>query len=195
MTLYQKHVRKWEYCSQCPLGEQRNKIVLARGKIPCDILFIGEAPGASEDVIGKPFVGPAGHLLLSLIKRTVEVSGLSYCLTNLVACFPREAKRGGTNEPPTECVLACANRLREMVRIAKPRAIVLVGKLVSRHIAGEAQFRLDGKPKGVEWLKGKPMLFAEILHPAHILRLDDSQKPLAIRRCVVNLQEITDALQ
>jgi len=171
MTPYQKHKAQWKDCSRCSLGSQRCKVVLASGKIPCDILFIGEAPGISEDTIGKPFVGPAGRLLRKMI-----ANGLSpktrYCLTNLVACYPREAKEQGINEPPDECICACRKRLREFVRLCKPRGIVLVGKLAAKHVSG------------------RPMEFVEILHPAAILRMDPSQQPLAIRRCILAIQEI-----
>ena len=66
---WQLHCDTWrdgcgsEYCSAA------NKIVLGKGKLPCDVLFIGEAPGASEDVLGRPFVGPAGKVLDLIISR------------------------------------------------------------------------------------------------------------------------------
>lgn len=55
MTKFELHVQTWSECSACFLSERRQNVVLARGDIPCDVLFVGEAPGPSEDIIGAPF--------------------------------------------------------------------------------------------------------------------------------------------
>ena len=60
---FQQHREKWRDCQSCLLNKCRNRVVMARGKLPSPILFIGEAPGESENVVGLPFVGPAGRLL------------------------------------------------------------------------------------------------------------------------------------
>jgi uracil-DNA glycosylase len=63
-------------------------VVLCRGRLPCDVLFVGEAPGVSEDVLGRPFVGPAGKLLDTIVERALD--GQYDCaMTNLVACIPK----------------------------------------------------------------------------------------------------------
>ncbi len=66
---YALHLAKWHDCTACSLHEHRGRMVFARGKIPCDVLFIGEAPGESEDVLGAPFKGPAGKLLDQIVER------------------------------------------------------------------------------------------------------------------------------
>src|SRR6266852_6184221 len=132
MSLWTQHVERWKDCRRCPLWEQRTQVVLARGQIPCDLLFVGEAPGENEDLLGSPFVGPAGNLLDCIIKRSLmDHRDVWWRLgfTNLVACFPREAKVAGTNEPPDEAIMACRSRLTEFVEMAKPRLIVCVGSL------------------------------------------------------------------
>jgi len=171
MTLYQQHKRKWANCSRCLLHKQRRRIVLARGTIPCNVAFVGEAPGASEDCLGKPFCGPAGHLLQVVINQSLE--GCSYLLTNLVACFPREAKEAGDNEPPDDAIKACAPRLVELIEMAKPGLVVLVGKLARKRIPWEC---VDERG------------WCEIIHPAAILRMDLSQRPLAIKRCIATIR-------
>ena len=198
MTPYRRHWNRWKDCTACPLHLQRNRVVLARGKVPAEVVFIGEAPGPSEDVIGKPFVGPAGKDRGCGLDHLIEVvlgQRYSYAITNLVACFPREAKRAGVNEPPAEAVWACAPRLREFVRLCKPRLVVLVGKLASQYIQGAAQFRLDDRPEQPEWvpLEGE-LLFCEIIHPAAILRLDISQRGLAAQRAVVTLSDAVEEI-
>ncbi len=89
MNAYTNYRAKWKDCQRCKSSNSRTEIVLARGKVPAPILFIGEAPGASEDALGKPFIGPAGKVLDDII--TVALDGqYDYALTNLVACYPPE---------------------------------------------------------------------------------------------------------
>lgn len=155
-------------------------MVFARGQVPCDILFVGEAPGDSEDALGKPFVGSAGKLLDSIIRRAFAMkTKLRLAFTNLVACYPRAAKELGHNEPPNEAVLACSPRLVEFVKIANPRLIVCVGAL--------ARDRLDSKiRKPVTWVQG-PVPSIDIKHPAAILRSNEAMQGLEVQRCVVQL--------
>ena len=72
MSPLQAHKRRWENCRACPLHEGRKKVVLVRGKIPCDALFIGEGPGGNEDSLGSPFVGPAGKLLDRIVEDAMS---------------------------------------------------------------------------------------------------------------------------
>jgi DNA polymerase len=169
MTLWQEHKVKWQDCKRCQLYKGRSRVVLARGHIPCEALLIGEAPGASENALGKPFVGPAGHLLDKILAHAWS-DKVRYALTNLVACFPREAKRAGNPEPPRECIEACAPRLASFARLCQPELVVAVGTLADKYTAG---------------MKNK----VTIMHPAAILRMDMSQRGLAIQRCVVTLSD------
>lgn len=204
-TPLQLHVEKWSGCTACELHAQRRKVVVYRGAVPCDVLFVGEAPGESEDSCGYPFVGPAGHLLDKLVRRVMGAAGrldavdgrcdLATAFTNLVCCFPKEAKRLGVNEPPQESIKACAPRLVEFVRLAKPRLIVLAGKLAKRHVYGAAQFRLDGLSEQPEWIPNPKMLeFCEIVHPAAILRATAAQQGLMVQKTVATLTNAFAAL-
>lgn len=88
MTPYQKHRAKWSDCRRCVLCHRRKRVVLGRGTLPARLLLIGEAPGASEDVIGRAFVGPAGKLLNRILRAAIDFD-LSVAMTNLVACVPK----------------------------------------------------------------------------------------------------------
>lgn len=187
MTLYKKHKAKWSNCKRCGLCRTRKRVVLARGKLPADILFIGEAPGASEDVIGKPFVGPAGKLLDKIIGLGI-FGQYNYVMTNLVACIPKGDDGSKVGEPSKECIEACSFRLKEFVQLVKPKLVVLVGRLAAKHVYGQAQF-------DPPWLVPPDYLdFLEIIHPAAILRMDVSQKGLAIKRCVVIMENAVENL-
>lgn len=184
MTPWEQHVRDWENCQRCPLSKQRNKIVLGRGSLPADVVFIGEAPGQSEDISGLPFDGPAGHLLDRIIAEGLP-SQLSYALTNLVACFPRVAKQTDNHEPEPEEIEECSPRLIEFIRIARPRLIVMVGELAETWTPRvTAMMEKEREDKAVQW--------CSIDHPAHLLRLrtkSPARYPLAYRRAVVTLMD------
>lgn len=184
MTPWQTHVEKWKDCQLCPLGKQRGRIVLARGQIPCDILFVGEAPGQSEDVLGQPFVGPAGQLLDDIVRDALVLQprqDFHLAFTNLVACFPREAKARGENEPQDSEVRACGERLWEFARIAKPRLIVAVGALANKFVAAIARTQFEA--------------YCAIVHPAAILRGNPVQRDFMRQRAVVQLANAVEELK
>lgn len=176
MSAWTEHVARWRSCTACNLCNQRSNIVLARGQVPCDVLFVGEAPGASEDALGQPFKGPAGHLLDQIVERAVP-TGLRVAFTNLVACYPAEAKRRGDNEPEIGEIKACRPRLYEFIALCKPRLIVCVGRLSSDWIGHDA----FGKVQGAQ--------VVDIVHPAHILsRMPLAQQRFAVDKCVVQIK-------
>lgn len=193
VTAWTDHVEKWKDCTACPLCQQRDRIVLARGQVPCDVLFIGEAPGASEDALGLPFKGPAGHLLDDIISHSLLMS-TKYALTNLVCCYPREAKILGENEPLPEEIKACAPRLKEFVRFAQPRLIVRVGQLAAAYVAQPAMFSKDGR-SAPEWiLPGRYLELIEIVHPAAVLRMPLAQKNMAVQRAIVQIRTALESM-
>lgn len=177
---YSVHRNNWQNCDKCELCHSRRNIVLARGQVkPCHVLFVGEAPGASEDLIGKPFTGPAGHLLDDMIDGALfRLSGIRWAFTNLVACVPKESKSGRKiEEPHKEHIKACKDRLVEFVKLASPVAVVRVGNLSTKYF-----------DKDLVKLSGAVNVF-DITHPAAILRAGP-QDTIMIRKCVVTLQDV-----
>ncbi len=179
MSAWLDHVTKWRDCTRCPLSEQRSNIVLARGQVPCTVLLCGEAPGASEDALGLPFVGPAGRLLDQIIERALPAD-MQYALTNLVACYPANAKAEGYNEPEYGEILACKPRLQEFIRIAKPRLVVCVGALAWNYVEHDAYGKVQGA------------MVMQIVHPAAILRMPLAQKGYAVQKCIVQLRNAVE---
>lgn len=223
MTAWQRHKEKWSNCERCALSKVRQRVVLLGGlngekvdSLPCDVVFIGEGPGQSEDVIGKPFVGPAGHLLAELVEDAKQMSGVdpTVALTNLIACIPLEDNKVG--EPPDFAVLECAPRLFEIIKICKPKLIVLVGKHarewypalleaaesyrgLSRSIPASKKRKVGKRGLAFDKIRslGQPQAepfkpkfgTVEIDHPAFILRSDVTQQGLMKQRCIVALSD------
>lgn len=130
-----KHLHHWLGCSKCGLCEHRRMMVLGEGPLPADVMFVGIGPGTSEDMMGKPFVGPSGRILREAIKDAAKLSGCapSVFLTNLVACHPTDKSRGPNRDPSAEEVLACWPRLQETEQVVKPSAIILLGDIVKKY--------------------------------------------------------------
>lgn len=210
MTPWQKHVESWSSCQRCDLCHGRDKVCLARGSLPCDVLFVGEAPGDSEDTLGRPFVGPAGKKLDAMIAQALNQCGescdsggqnpdgswidvwrpaeLRLAFTNLVGCFPKEQKRDGNGEPEPEHIQVCAPRLDQLVRMAKPKLIVCVGGLAESWIMGTK----GGKRHLLPWYDGK---LVAVTHPAHILRSNSAHQSLMVKRVVMNLVDAFEGLR
>lgn len=190
-TPFQKHVAKWKECTYCPLCFVRQQVVFARGTYPCDVLFIGEAPGDSEDSKGQPFFGPAGELLDDIIECAQQECGihsLRYCFTNMIACIPKEFKGGPKmKDPPKKSVVACSPRLVEMVKLAKPKGVVYVGDFAAKYGPG---------------IIGEEFETEHIIHPAAILRkksddgrkIVDAAQGLMLKKAVVILSEFMERI-
>ena len=176
-----EHKKRWINCQECALCEQRRKVVLLRGKIPCDVLFIGEAPGTSENALGKPFIGPAGKLLDRMVNRSEKVSGVNLRLafTHLVGCVPLDDQSQKLRETPKEAIIACSLRLQELITLCQPRQVVCVGKLPSKWV-----------PRLVT-LEKDPVT---IISPSVILRADQSQQGLAVQKTEIQLTDLFEEL-
>jgi uracil-DNA glycosylase family 4 len=183
-TRWQLHAEKWKSCQLCELCNQRTQVVLARGELPAAVMFVAEAPGTSEDAIGEPLVGPAGQLLDRMIKAALNGrQPPTMGFTNIVACFPRDAKQTENHAPPLAAIKACSARLKEFVAICDPRLVVCVGALASKHIG----LSVDAASEKIDII--------HIDHPAAIGRMDRSQQGLAFKRAVLRLAKALEVLR
>jgi|SRR3972149_93061 len=114
-----------EGCKLCPLHKTRNNIVWYRGtaKENVDVLFIGEAPGKDEDLIGRPFVGRAGKVLDKWIE---EAELTNFAIINIVKCRPPNNRK-----PTTLEIKACLPYLIEQINEMNPKIIVSLGAVPS----------------------------------------------------------------
>lgn len=89
--------------------------MLAKGDMPCDILYVAEAPGVSENARGLPLVGPAGKVQDAIIADAMEaanVPGLTWAFLNLLGCIPLD-EQGIDKVDPT-------GHRRLLLRVAMP---------------------------------------------------------------------------
>jgi len=133
---YTLHRERWIGCQKCRIGAIARHHCFFRGLLPCHVLFIGEGPGKTEDLLGLPFVGRAGRLLdvwlnatLAPSKRTLEGRPFRWAITNLVLCRPCEGLTAPNRAPAPVEVRNCQGRLMEFIHdLARPRAVVLLGR-------------------------------------------------------------------
>ena len=129
-------------------------------------MFIGEGPGADEDLQGLAFVGAAGQLLTRMI-AAMGLSREQVYICNVVKCRPPH------NRAPTpEEADACLPFLRAQFSLVRPKVVVLLGATAARAILGE-QTRIT-RDRG-QWVEKKGVWFMPTYHPAALLR-DESKK-------------------
>ena len=113
---------KIRMCRKCPLSRLRTNAVPGEGPVPCQIVFVGEAPGAEEDAQGRPFVGRAGKYMDEVLGR-LGLSRKDIFITNVLKCRPPENR-----DPRPEEVEACTPYLERQLMIIRPRVVVTLGR-------------------------------------------------------------------
>jgi len=118
-----------EGCERCPeLVDSRSRIVDGTGPADADLLFVGEAPGATEDERGEPFVGRSGDVLDDAL-RDAGLDRTDIRITNCVRCRPPE------NRDPRKAELSnCRGYLETEIDRVDPEAVVTLGKVPSEHL-------------------------------------------------------------
>ena len=155
-------------CVKCPhLASSRKNVVFGVGDIDAALMFVGEAPGADEDVQGEPFVGAAGQLLTKIIQAT-GLTRESVYIANILKCRPdTPAQTSGNRKPTPEEMTTCLPYLQEQIDLIKPRVLVALG--------GTAVEGLLGKTLGITKLRGTWHTYRGIplmptYHPSYLLR-------------------------
>ena len=153
-------------CTKCVLCKNRTKTVFGSGNIHARIMFIGEGPGADEDIQGLPFVGKAGKLMNEAFKG-LGINREELYIANIVKCRPPNNRT-----PLKEEAEACINYLRSQVMIIKPEIIVLMGNTALKNILGEEYGITKSRGK---WVIKKDIKYMPTFHPAALLR-DETKK-------------------
>ena len=125
-------------CRKCELWKTRKNAVPGEGNSESPVMFIGEAPGQSEDIKGKPFVGAAGKFLETLLSE-IGLSRNDVFICNIVKCRPPRNREPMPNE-----IQACTPYLDKQIKIIKPKFIVTLGNYSTAYIFSKANLAFNG---------------------------------------------------
>lgn len=153
-------------CNKCKLYQGRKNIVFGVGNKNASIMFIGEGPGADEDIQGEPFVGKAGKLM-NMAFQTVGIKREDVYIANVVKCRPP-----ANRNPEDDEASSCLNYLRNQVMLVKPKIIVLLGSIALKNILGKEYTITAARGK---WIEKKDIKYMPTWHPAALLR-DETKK-------------------
>ena len=150
---------------ECPLRASRTKLVFGAGNADADIMFVGEAPGAQEDRMGLPFVGPAGKLLEGLLGE-IGLERRDVFINNTLMCRPP-----GNRDPLPEEIAECTPFLMKRIELIEPKVVCTLGNYATKLLTGSPQgiTRVHGVPQRRE-VAGRMVVLYPLFHPAAALR-------------------------
>ncbi len=153
-------------CTRCPLHETRTRAVPGEGDPSTEVMFVGEAPGMNEDREGRPFVGRAGGLLVTLLGH-IGWQRQDVFITNIVKCRPP-----GNRDPEPDEIAACTPYLERQLAALDPSVVVTLGRYsMGRFMPGVRISQAHGTTRLADPATGArdATVFA-MYHPAAALR-------------------------
>jgi DNA polymerase len=167
-------------CTRCPLYRERTHVVHTEGNRKARLMFVGEAPGADEDIQARPFVGRAGQLLTKIIEA-IGMKREEVLIGNVNRCRPP-----GNRAPTTEEASMCKPFLLREIAVVQPEVIVVLGNTAMKNLLDtkEGITKLRGRFQDYKGIKVMPTF-----HPAYLLR-DPSKK----RETWEDLKKVRDYL-
>ena len=167
-------MREWEelnkeclHCRACSLAETRTNVVFGVGAPDAEVLFIGEAPGANEDMQGEPFVGRAGKLLDDMLAM-IGLDRSRIYITNSVKCRPPQNRDPLNTEKD-----ACHGYLVRQLQLMQPKIIVCLGRISAMEII-KPDFKITQEHG--QFFERDGIQMTALYHPAALLR-DPHKKP------------------
>ena len=167
-------------CRRCQLYAGAKNLVFGEGSPSARLMFIGEAPGAEEDLSGRPFVGAAGQLLDKML-HNLQLDREEVYITNVVKSRPP-----GNRDPLPDEIEACLPYLRKQIKAIRPRVIVTLGKVAAHALLGtkEPITRLRGQWRRYDHIRVMPTF-----HPSYLLR-----SPQERRKTWEDMQQVMEYL-
>ena len=168
-------------CKLCRLAKGRTTLVFGSGSPNADIMFIGEAPGADEDIQGLPFVGRAGQLLTNMI-NAMGLKRDDVYIANIIKCRPP-----GNRTPERDECETCSPFLMRQIAILRPKVIVALGAVAAKTLLAINAPMSDLRGRWYDFIPQlsksapeaaaplEPIKLAVTYHPAFLLR-DPRQK-------------------
>lgn len=154
-------------CQKCPLSRNRAHAVPGEGKIDSGLMFVGEGPGAEENIQGRPFVGRAGQLLTKIIEA-MHFSRQDVFITNIVKCQPP-----GNRTPLHDEIDTCNPYLLRQLEVIQPAVIVALGSVAANtFVPGDMKISsLRGTFYEFRGIKVMPTY-----HPSYLVRNEGNRK-------------------
>lgn len=177
----------------CPLSKTAQNTVFSDGNSDSQIMLVGEAPGAEEDLQGKPFVGMSGKLLDNML-GAINLDRKSVYISNIVPWRP-----AFNRQPTLEEIAVCLPFIERHISIIMPKVLVCIGGVACKSLlrSNDTIASLQGKPLlYTSSYLSKPIQTFAIYHPAYLLR-SPSQKRVAWQQLlkIKAFLELNDFLQ
>jgi uracil-DNA glycosylase family 4 len=153
--------RRIDNCELCRLSSGRRNIVFGEGDPDARLAFVGEAPGAEEDLTGKPFVGKAGKLLTDII-RAMGLTRDEVYICNVVKCHPP-----GNRDPELDEIAACLPFLKAQISLIRPEVICGLGRISAQGMLNR-DVRIT-RERG-RWYSFMGIPLMATYHPGYVLR-------------------------
>jgi len=176
-----------EGCKRCPqLVASRSQVVFGGGAVEADLMFVGEAPGATEDREGVPFVGASGKLLDELLAG-IGIDRSQVYIANVLKCRPPDNR-----DPRPDEIANCFEYLERQVEVIAPVVVVTLGNFATKLLRGDDTgiTEIHGQVE-VCTVGTRALWLYPVFHPAaalyrrpnlELLRADFSQLPALIER-------------
>jgi len=175
-----------QHCRACPIGQHATQAVWGAGPLGARLMVVGEQPGDREDLLGAPFVGPAGQLFDRAVTDLGWTRNQLY-VTNAVKHFKYElrGKRRVHKTASQREAAACLQWLDAEIELVRPQALLALGGTAARALAGLAIPVQQQRGRWLQTARGLPLLVVQ--HPSALLRLDPSQQEPAYRAWLQDL--------
>src|SRR5438093_370063 len=152
-------------CAKCPeLAATRTQVVFGAGNADADLMFVGEAPGANEDRMGRPFVGQAGKLLDQLLVE-VGLERADVWICNVLKCRPP-----GNRDPHPVEIENCQDYLMRQLELIEPRVVCTLGNFATKllRVDNAGITRVHGREE-VRVIGTRAVRLYPLYHPAAAL--------------------------
>lgn len=156
-------------CRKCQIGYERRNNVYGEGDPCARLMVIGEGPGETEDLLGRPFVGRAGELLEKML-AAIDLPREDVYICNTVKCRPtlHEGSKLKNRAPLPAEMENCRPYLDEQIDIIAPAIILALGAPAAKSFLGNAFAITKGRGQWYEGPNGIPLMVT--FHPAYVLR-------------------------
>jgi uracil-DNA glycosylase family 4 len=154
-------------CRRCKLYGGRTHLVFGDGAPNARLMFVGEAPGAEEDLQGVPFVGASGQLLNRMLNK-LGLRREEVYIGNIIKCRPP-----GNRDPEADEISACLPFLKKQIQAIRPQVLVTLGRPATQALLGtrEPLTRLRG-----HWQRYQDIRVMPTFHPSYLLRAPQERK-------------------